>query len=119
MNKEILANEIRNMATSKAGFSLSDYTSYSDYRKDYRHYKKYADKTRKFPTWEIMDILENNTDENILECTKRNRFSFKNNRLTYIAGQYHCTEYQQYLFNLIMDLKKGVQPWPNRWLFPY
>lgn len=110
MNKEILANEIRNMATSKAGFSLSDYTSYSDYRKDYRHYKKYADKTRKFSTLQIMDILEKNTDENILECIKCNRFSFKNNILTYIAGQYHCTEYQKYLFNLIMDLKKGVQP---------
>jgi hypothetical protein len=107
MNKILLANELIRMAHSKPGFSSSDYMDQKDLRKDYSFYKRYADKNRSYKVYNVLDCLDRKDETEILIILRQNRYAFEENasnsigKLRYIAGQYHCTEYQVHLNHIL------------------
>lgn len=107
MNRILLASELIRVAQSKPNFSLSNYTTTKDFRKDYNFYKRYADKNRVYKVYDILDCLDKKEDSEILNILRQNRYVFEENandsvgKLRYIAGQYHCTEYQVHLNHIL------------------
>ncbi len=107
MNKILLANELIRIAHSKPGFSFNDYTTAKDFRKDYNFYKRYANKNRSYKVYEVLDCLDKKDEMEILNILRQNRYVFEENvtdsigKLRYIAGQYHCTEYQVHLNHIL------------------
>ena len=109
INREKLAKNMREFALKKPGFEIKDYGgNFEAYMSDYNSYKEDADFNRNFSEQQLLEILNNNTDEEIRDAFKTaysGRLSFDENmELHYCAGQYFPTEYQAALRSVIEHL---------------
>ena len=68
-----LASQFQNFVNQKPGFELANYGSMSGYKSDYNFYKKYADKNRSIPAWELTSIFESLTQEELAHRVFDNR----------------------------------------------
>lgn len=109
INREKLAKNMREFALKKPGFEIKDYGgNFEAYMFDYNSYKEDADFNRNFSEQQLLEILNNNTDEEIRDAFKTaysGRLSFDENmELHYRTGQYFPTEYQAALRSVIEHL---------------
>jgi hypothetical protein len=107
-----IAKQFKEFVNQKPGFELANYSTMSSYKSDYNYYKKYADKNRKISQYELEDIFESLTPEELAHRVFDNRLYInKNGEIDYITGQYFPTEYQDAAHNTyekarrIFDLK--------------
>ncbi|MGG1263813.1 hypothetical protein [Brevibacillus laterosporus] len=110
IDKNALAFALYEFAQQKPGFDSNNYSDQAAYQSDYRHYKKYADKNRKMSVESIVNILNELTDNEIIDSFGVNggRLSFVEHgdsyRIVYVTGQYFPTEYQTVLCNVFERL---------------
>lgn len=89
MDRQQLVDKFREFVQQKPGFG-SDYNA-----SDYYYYKKDADFNRSIKDYELVEIFDNLTDEELAFNVFNDRLTINENKeFDYIAGQFWPVEYQ-------------------------